>query len=86
MRVAHPTKGLYKPTHTLKMTKKYAFRNLATQLSDNISTIHDSILLQALQSIYPRKGVFFLITCFIEHFDVRWREMRSPRKKTTVTS
>ena len=79
------TKGLYKPTHTLKMTKTYAFRNLATQLSENISTIRDLILLQALQSIYPRKGVFFLITCFIEYFDVRWREIRPPCKKTTVT-
>ena len=39
-----------------------------------------------LRSIYPWKGVFFLITCFIEYFDVRWREMRSPCKKTTVTS
>ena len=39
-----------------------------------------------LRSIYPWKGVFFLITCFIEYFDVRWREMRPPRKKTTVTT
>ena len=30
--------------------------------------------------------MFFLITCFIEYFDVRWREMRPPCKKTTVTS
>ena len=51
-----------------------------------LSTIRDLILLQALQSIYPWKGVFFLITCFIEYFDVRWREMRPPCKKTTVTS
>ena len=51
-----------------------------------LSTIRDLILLQALLSIYPWKGVFFLITCFIEYFDVRWREMRSPCKKTTVTS
>ena len=76
------TKGLYKPTHTLKMTKKLAICTLATQLSENISTIRDLILLQALLSIY----VFFLITCFIEYFDVRWREMRPPCKKTTVTS
>ena len=34
-----------------------------------------------LRSIYPWKGVFFLITCFIEYFDVRWREMRPPGKK-----
>ena len=67
------------------MTKKKAICTLATQLSENISTIHDLILLQALLSIYPRKGVFFLITCFIEYFDVRWREMRPPCKKTTVT-
>ena len=39
-----------------------------------------------LRSIYPWKGVFFLITCFIEYFDVRWREMRPPGKKTTVTT
>ena len=50
-----------------------------------LSTIRDLILLQAPQSIYPWKGVFFLITCFIEYFDVRWREMRPPCKKTTVT-
>ena len=68
------------------MTKKWAIRNSATQLSENIFTIHDLILLQALLSIYPWKGMFFLITCFIEYFDVRWREMRPPCKKTTVTS
>ena len=43
------------------------------------------IFLQATLSIYSRKGVFFLITCFIEYFDVRWREIRPPCKKTTVT-
>ena len=68
------------------MTKKWAIRIPATLLSENIFTIHDLILLQALLSIYPWKGMFFLITCFIEYFDVRWREMRSPCKKTTVTS
>ena len=30
--------------------------------------------------------MFFLITCLIEYFDVRWREMIPPCKKTTVTS
>ena len=79
-------KRLYKLTHSFEMTKKLLICTLATQLSENISTIHDLILLQALLSIYPWKGVFFLITCFIEYFDVRWREMRSPCKKTTVTS
>ena len=88
-------KRLYKLTHSFEMTKKKAICTLATQLSENISTIqlsgnistiHDLILLQALLSIYPRKGVFFLITCFIEDFDVRWREVRPPCKKTTVTS
>ena len=79
-------KRLYKLTHSFEMTKKKAICTLATQLSKNISTIQDLILLQALQSIYPWKGVFFLITCFIEYFDVRWREMRPPCKKTTVTS
>ena len=79
-------KRLYKLTHSFEMTKKLAICTLATQLSENISTIHDLILLQALLSIYPWKGVFFLITCFIEYFDVRWREMRPPCKKTTVTS
>ena len=79
-------KRLYKLTHSFEMTKKKAICTLATQLSENISTIHDLILLQALQSIYPWKGMFFLITCFIEYFDVRWREMRPPCKKTTVTS
>ena len=78
-------KRLYKLTHSFEMTKKLAICTLATQLSENISTIHDLILLQALLSIYPWKGVFFLITCFIEYFDVRWREMRPPCKKTTVT-
>ena len=79
-------KRLYKLTHSFEMTKKLAICTLATQLSENISTIHDLILLQALLSIYPWKGVFFLITCFIEYFDVRWREIRPPCKKTTVTS
>ena len=68
------------------MTKKWAIRIPATQLSENIFTIHDLILLQAILTIYPWKGMFFLITCFIEYFDVRWREMKSPCKKTTVTS
>ena len=79
-------KRLYKLTHSFEMTKKKAICTLATQLSENISTIQDLILLQALQSIYPWKGMFFLITCFIEYFDVRWREMRPPCKKATVTS
>ena len=79
-------KRLYKLTHSFEMTKKKAIRTPETQLSKNISTIHDLILLQALQSIYPWKGVFFLITCFIEYFDVCWREMRPPCKKTTVTT
>ena len=79
-------KRLYKLTHSFEMTKKKAIRTPETQLSKNISTIHDLILLQALQSIYPWKGMFFLITCFIEYFDVRWREMRPPCKKTTITS
>ena len=39
-----------------------------------------------LRSIYPWKGIFLLITCFIEYFDVRWIEMRPPCKKTTVSS
>ena len=68
------------------MTKKWAIPIPATLLSENIFTIHDLILLQALLSIYPWKGVFFLITCFIEYFDVCWREIRPPCKKTTVTS
>ena len=68
------------------MTKKWAIHIPATLISENIFTIHDLILPQALLSIYPWKGMIFLITCFIEYFDVRWREMRSPCKKTTVTS
>ena len=48
--------------------------------------MHALILLQALLTIYPWKGVFFLITCLIEYFDVCWREIRRPCKKTTVTS
>ena len=79
-------KRLYKLTHSFEMTKKKAICTLATQLSENISTIQDLILLQALLSIYSWKGVFFLITCFIEYFDVRWREIRPPCKKTTVTN
>ena len=39
-----------------------------------------------LRSIYAWKGMFLLITCFIEYFDVRWVEMRPPCKKTTVAS
>ena len=39
-----------------------------------------------LRSIYAWKGMFLLITCFIEYFDVRWIEMRPPCEKTTVTN
>ena len=39
-----------------------------------------------LRSIYAWKGMFLLITCFIEYFDVRWVEMGPPCKKTTVAS
>ena len=68
-RARHATR-LYKLTHSFEMTKS----KLSVFRQHNF-----------LRSIYAWKGMFLLLTCFIEYFDVPWRERR-PCKKMTVTS